>query len=457
MTILTLVILLGISLFVHFLYFGHPMETVFDEVHFGGFVSGYFTGKYFFDIHPPLGKLLISGMGYLGEVNPVQNFETIGREYLDSGYLWLRLLPTLAGVFLPLIIYLLARRLRFSQLGATLAGLFVIFENSILTQSRFILLDSFLLLFGFAGLLFYLIGRDRGKIGWFILSALSLGLAISVKWTGGSFLLLVGLIELFYLLKTRPHFGRWLRQIILFGAIPFIVYSGTFAIHFALLPNSGPGDAFMGPAFQKTLKGSLYERDQTIDPINFWHKFTELNIQMFQANQNLTAEHPYSSTWETWPFMGRTIFYWLGSPDVPDSQNLEKVRQPRIYLVGNPIIYWASTLGIILLLGLSFLRSKIYFKNPRATWIIISGFLINFIPFLFIGRVMFLYHYMSALIFTILALVYILDCLEKNRKVVFASCIIVAIAFFSFFAPLSYGTPLSSEQFRQRIWLPSWE
>ncbi len=31
---------------------------VFDEVHFGKFISGYIRGTYFFDIHPPAGKLL---------------------------------------------------------------------------------------------------------------------------------------------------------------------------------------------------------------------------------------------------------------------------------------------------------------------------------------------------------------------------------------------------------------
>ncbi len=47
-----------------------PAAIVFDEVHFGGFVEGYHTGHYFFDIHPPLGKLSLLWLGYLFGYDP---------------------------------------------------------------------------------------------------------------------------------------------------------------------------------------------------------------------------------------------------------------------------------------------------------------------------------------------------------------------------------------------------
>lgn len=40
-----------------------PNAVVFDEFHFGKFVNNYNTGFYFFDIHPPLGKLTMYWIG----------------------------------------------------------------------------------------------------------------------------------------------------------------------------------------------------------------------------------------------------------------------------------------------------------------------------------------------------------------------------------------------------------
>ncbi|MEX2090563.1 MAG: phospholipid carrier-dependent glycosyltransferase, partial [Candidatus Paceibacterota bacterium] len=98
--------LLGLGFLVHFLFFGHPNQTVFDEVHFGKFVSGYYTHEYYFDIHPPLGKLMIAGFGKLfgfsaeGGSAPGGNFAKIGDEFPDSKYMALRFLPSLAGSLL---------------------------------------------------------------------------------------------------------------------------------------------------------------------------------------------------------------------------------------------------------------------------------------------------------------------------------------------------------------------
>src|SRR3990167_5284194 len=151
-----LLFVLALSVVTHFAFFGHPNETVFDEVHFGKFVSGYYTGEYYFDIHPPLGKLMIAGFAKLFDFEPEFNFAEIGKEFPDKKYLALRFLPILAGTLLPLVIFLIALRLGFSRMGAFAAGLLIIFDNALLTQSRLILLDPFLLLFGFTSLLFYL-------------------------------------------------------------------------------------------------------------------------------------------------------------------------------------------------------------------------------------------------------------------------------------------------------------
>ena len=140
-------IVLALGVITHTLWFGNPPSAVFDEVHFGKFVSAYFTHEYYFDIHPPLGKLIIAGWGNIWGFNPGFSFANIGEAYPDKLYLALRFLPSLAGALLPLVVFGIAIELGIGIYAATLAGSLVAFDNALLAQSRLILLDPFLLFF----------------------------------------------------------------------------------------------------------------------------------------------------------------------------------------------------------------------------------------------------------------------------------------------------------------------
>ena len=181
-------IILFFSVFSHFIFFGHPKQVVFDEVHFGGFVQGYFTHEYYFDIHPPLGKLMIGGVGWIFQYNPAENYEKIGNQYADDFYMALRLLPIITGTILPLIIYGLCRELKLSKMASFFAAMLIILENALLVQSRFILLDAFLILFGFLAFYCYMKYVNTKLFGYIIGAFVLCSLAISIKWTGLSFL-----------------------------------------------------------------------------------------------------------------------------------------------------------------------------------------------------------------------------------------------------------------------------
>lgn len=473
-----LLILSLASLITHFAYFGYPAETVFDEVHFGKFISGYFTHEYFFDIHPPLGKLMISGMGWLTGFRPGFSFENIGQGFPDKAYLWLRLLPTLAGALLPIVIFFLIRHLKVSGLAAFAGAMLVVFENALLVQSRFILIDSFLLLFGFLSLLFYLKHQDSysnyqlriTKYCFLFLAGLFGALAASVKWTGITFLTLIIIIELSQIFKqviknrtpdnTKTNIGKLNFKILVLALVimPIAVYFSIFALHFSLLNKSGPGDAFMTPEFRKTLVGSSDYSNPAIQPLNIFEKFKELNLQMYKSNATLTATHPYSSRWYTWPFLIRPIYYWNKAGATLNQE--PQTANSRIYLLGNPVVWWAATIAIIYALfvlaqgaWLWFRKKQIFYDHALA--LLAGGYFLNFLPFIGIKRAMFLYHYFSALIFSIIALVYLID-KTSNKKAAFAVLITAGIAAFVFFSPLSYGLPLTENAYRLRAWLNSW-
>lgn len=466
-----IILILALSALTHFAFFGHPNETVFDEVHFGKFISSYLTGEYFFDVHPPLGKLLISGVGYLTGFKPGFSFANIGEVFPDRHYLWLRLLPTLAGTILPLIVFLLAQELGFSKRASFLAGLFTIFENALNIQSRFILLDAFLLLFGFSSLLFYFKYRHPESEPWksprgstsksLILAGIFAGLAASVKWTGLAFLGIILILELIRFSKSVLHplessraeswgsrGGRMadlLKSFFGFILIPLAIYTSTFALHFYLLPKSGPGDAFMSPEFQKTLAGNMHQNNAQTGNFNFINKFIELNKQMYLANQRIATIHPYGSRWYGWPFISRSVFFW---------QDTTGPRQEKIYLLGNPLIWWAGTIAMFFLTihGIKSLLHRKLLSKPGN--FLLLGFFINLLPFIGISRVMFLYHYFPSLIFSFLTLAYGVN--RTNKKSVFAFLTTIAVIGFLYFSPLTYGLPLSPQIQNYLFWFANW-
>jgi dolichyl-phosphate-mannose-protein mannosyltransferase len=143
--------------------------------------------------------------------------------------------------------------------------------------------------------------------------------------------------------------------------------------------------------------------------------------------------------------MVRPVYYWV--------RDFAGGTTGRIYALGNPAVWWGSTLGFIAAL---FLWRP---KRREKKWILYAGYLIHMIPFFFITRVIFLYHYLPALGFAVAILAGWLfdDGAERRGKQLLWMLIAAgAMAGFLFFAPLSYGLPLSESQYTMRVWLSSW-
>ena len=164
---LLIVILLLAANITRFYHFGQPNQIVFDEVYFPKFATDYFKGAYYFDIHPPLAKLMMAGSAKLFGISLPTNFafKNISQTYPDNSYKFLRLIVSIFGVFLILGVYFLTKELFRNKWPAFLAGLFAVFDNALLVQSRVILTDIFLLAFGVLGLTFLFISRRKRSFG----------------------------------------------------------------------------------------------------------------------------------------------------------------------------------------------------------------------------------------------------------------------------------------------------
>jgi dolichyl-phosphate-mannose-protein mannosyltransferase len=135
-----------------------PNQVVFDEVHFGKFASFYLRREYFFDVHPPLGKMLIAFAGWCLNYDGHFLFEKIGLSYTENNvpYIGLRVFCAMWGIMVVPMGYMILREMGVS-LAATILGstmlllgkiiLDLFTDNALVAQSRLILLDSQLMFF----------------------------------------------------------------------------------------------------------------------------------------------------------------------------------------------------------------------------------------------------------------------------------------------------------------------
>ena len=80
--------------------------------------------------------------------------------------------------------------------------------------------------------------------------------------------------------------------------------------------------------------------------LGFFKKFWELNEVMWTTNAGLVESHAWDSRPSEWPWLRRGISFWyLLIQDVEDLIDRGKDHR-QVYLIGNPVVWWSSTLAI---------------------------------------------------------------------------------------------------------------
>ncbi|KAJ7240005.1 glycosyltransferase family 39 protein [Mycena rebaudengoi] len=266
-----LILILIVASAVRLFRLSKPSSVVFDEVHFGKFASKYIKTQYFVDVHPPLAKLLITLAAFIFGYDGHFDFKDIGKQYDDVPYVAMRLVPALLGIATIPLSYLTLRGLDCRATTALLASLFITFENGLVTQSRYILLDSPLIFFTALSIFFWVgfCNEDKHEPfteswwGWLFMSGLSLGAVVSSKWVGLFTIATVGVSTIYQLwvllgdLRVPPRLfmRHFVARALCLIVVPVLFYMGMFQIHFMILGSSGDGDGFMSSEFQHTLGG----------------------------------------------------------------------------------------------------------------------------------------------------------------------------------------------------------
>jgi dolichyl-phosphate-mannose-protein mannosyltransferase len=195
--------------------------------------------------------------------------------------------------------------------------------------------------------------------------------------------------------------------------------------------------------------------------VAFFKKYWELQMIMFAQNNALTSSHPYASEPISWPFLLRGVSFWTKDP-----------HRTQIYFVGNFMGWWLEVCMISVFLGIvladqltrrrnfypinNLSRSKIY--NSLGFFFI--AWVTHYFPFFLMGRQKFLHHYLPAHLLAALLTGGIFDFIfgelddeaidaarmgRKNRNLplILATAVILVlvVACFVYFAPLTYGWP----------------
>ncbi|KAF8207275.1 glycosyltransferase family 39 protein [Mycena galopus ATCC 62051] len=255
---------------------GHSNVVVWDEAHFGKFGSHYLKREFYFDVHPPLGKMLVGLVGLLSGYDGSFEFKS-GAEYPDSvPFVAMRVMLATFGVAMVPLGWYTAVELGMSQWACHLVALMVLCDVGWLCISRFILLDSMLLFFTlltvFCMSKFHNQQYQSFSFDWWMwltFTGVSIGLTTSVKMIGLFVTALVGLYtiedlwEKFGDLKmpVRDQIRHWVARVVCLIIVPILVFMASFKIHFMVLNHSGPGDAQMSSLFQANLVGNDFARN----------------------------------------------------------------------------------------------------------------------------------------------------------------------------------------------------
>jgi len=294
--------LMLITLFVKLHNVDSPSSVVFDEVHFGKFAGLYINRTYFFDVHPPLGKMLFAGVAYLSGFDAKYGFENIGERIPPNvPYYQMRLFSAFCGAMLVPLAYLTLRTCGCSHISALFASIMILFDNGYSLQSKFIFLDGSMLLFLSLSTLFWTrFQKVKSKpftMPWFLdlfFTGIFIAFTSCVKSVGLLVTAWVGtstIKDLWDLLCDRTvgvnlFMKHFFSRAICLIAVPLSIYLLAFYIHFLILTKTGPGDHNMSPQFQRSLIGH-FEATMTAEV----GTGSEIKLKQVSSENNFLHSH----------------------------------------------------------------------------------------------------------------------------------------------------------------------
>jgi len=341
-----------------------------------------------------------------------------------------RLPGVVAGAVLAFFIVLLARRLFASPLAPILAGLLVLVDGSMFAQARIGMNDVYVACFLIAGWYFVVAAHAprRSAMVDLVIAGVLFGLAAASKWVALYALGGLGLLSLGVTAYAYAH-GRTGKG----GPLDLLRWRGRNAFLlfgcFALLP-SGVYLLSYVPWFGGPM--APYGWD-----------LRELTQQMYWYHSGLTSPHPAGSPWWSWPLVLKPVYWYFGQSEGGSAV---------IYDAGNVILFW----GGLVAFGWC-LVAAVRARSVTLAFVVFA-LAVQLVAWVPISRVLFFYHFFTALPWYFLALTAALISLwEGGRRALVAGYLALAVAAFAFFYPFVSGLPVQADQTGVFFILPTWQ
>ncbi|CAA9433518.1 MAG: hypothetical protein AVDCRST_MAG03-3410 [uncultured Rubrobacteraceae bacterium] len=377
---------------------GFPPQQIWDEIYFPVMANKYLRGVEFFDLHPPLGKFIIAwSIAIFG----------------NTPFAW-RLMPAVFGLALIALAVAVGWYLFRDWVAVPLVVLLFAGETIFIVHSRTGVMDIFLVFFVMATFLAALWARGYGHA---LLTAVLLGLAISVKWAAFPVAIPAG-----YVLWRKGLLKPFVASL----WVSVLIYFALVYIERLIIVTPNPFQAWV--------------------EVWSWH---------LQAADKVDAAipHLWGSPWWSWPVMLRPIRY---------EYLVDAEAQLRVVLaIGNPLVWWASTLAVIAglfeLIRRAISRS---FDLDDPLLPIVLGYVVLLLPWIPGTRIPYIYNYLPMYAFAMLALVYWLVRIWRGGPR-FGPWLVVAFGVLALTAallylPLATTLPIDQDDLMRLILFDSW-
>ncbi|MDW7739721.1 MAG: phospholipid carrier-dependent glycosyltransferase [Bacillota bacterium] len=415
----------------------------FDEIYFGRTAFEHLNRLVPYDsVQPPLAKLLISlGIVIFG-MNP---------------FGW-RIINVLSGIAMIPVIYIFGKRLFGKTECAFLAAFLLTFDFMHFAHTRFATLEGFMVLFILLSYYFMyeFISRDfftadlRSLYIPLFFSGLFFGLAGASKLNGVYSGLGLAVIFFWALWENRVRFRKARAESAVIGDLGENDHADRLVERF--LTNRNRIMVTVVAAFIFFIIVPLVVYILSYIPVMLIpdHGFADVlryQTHMFNYHRFLEATHPFSSPWYEWPLMLKPIWIYQG-------KELPAGFISSIVSFGNPAVWWGGFIAFFLVIYDAF-----KLRDRKLIFVLIAIFS-QYIPWVIIPRLTFIYHYFATVPFLIFGLVYVLGEVRKRwafgKELVIFFAIITLILFVLFY-PILSGMIVERAYVETYLrWFPGW-